>query len=59
VRGILINIGSGKYGGVQITLRTEQDRSRSIFNPLRYIDGVSIGIGVGISLPVSVSRTLK
>lgn len=57
--GYSINIGSGKYGGVQITLRTEQDRTRSIFNPLRYIDGISIGIGVGISLPVSVSRSIK
>ena len=54
--GYTVNIGSGRYGGAQITLRKSQDKKLSIFNPLRYIDGISIGLGVGIASPVSVSR---
>jgi RHS repeat-associated protein len=51
-----------KYGSVQIVLRAEQDRTRSILNPMRYIDGLSAGVGAGVpvlSLPVNVSRTLQ
>jgi len=56
-----INIGvfSGRYGGLQIVPRKEQDRSKWIINPLRYIDGISFGLGVGIALPVTVSGPLK
>jgi RHS repeat-associated protein len=54
--GYALNLGSGRYGGAQITFRKAQDPSKSIFNPLRYIDGVSIGLGLGIAAPISVSR---
>ena len=50
--------GFGKYLGAQITFRQSQDQAKSIFNPLRYIDGVSVGIGGGVALPAVVSRGL-
>jgi len=53
--GYSINIGLGTKLGVQITPRTSQDKNRSVFNPARYIDAVSIGLGKGVSLPVNVS----
>jgi RHS repeat-associated protein len=56
--GYKINLGAGRYAGAQFTLRQSQDTSKSIFNPLRYIDGLSIGLGVGIASPVSISRGL-
>ena len=54
--GNTLNLGAGRYAGAQITFRQYQDTTKSIFNPLRYIDGVSIGLGVGLASPVSVSR---
>lgn len=56
--GTTLNLGVGRYAGAQITFRQSQDQTKSIFNPLRYIDGASIGLGVGIATPVSVSRGL-
>ena len=54
--GTTLNFGAGRYAGLQITFRQSQDQSLSIFNPARYIDGVSIGLGIGIATPVSASR---
>jgi RHS repeat-associated protein len=54
--GTTVNLGAGRYSGAQITFRNSQDQSLSIFNPARYIDAVSIGLGIGIATPVSVSR---
>lgn len=54
--GTTINLGAGRYAGAQITFRQSQDQSLSIFNPARYIDGISIGLGIGIATPVSASR---
>jgi uncharacterized protein RhaS with RHS repeats len=56
--GPTIGIGSGRYGGVQITLRKEFDSSRSLLNPLRYIDGMSVGIGLGVGLPATVTAPI-
>lgn len=56
--GYSINIGLGTKLGVQITPRSSQDTNRSIFNPARYIDGISFGLGKGISLPVNVSGAM-
>jgi RHS repeat-associated protein len=57
--GPSINFGLGTRAGVQIVPRLVQDRSKSIFNPLRYIDGISLGIGAGVALPVNVSQPLN
>ncbi|MDR0275842.1 MAG: hypothetical protein LBI48_11010, partial [Burkholderiaceae bacterium] len=55
-----INIGLGRFGtGIQITPRTSQDESKWFFDPTRYIDGISFGLGVGIALPVTVSTTIS
>ncbi len=54
--GYTVNLGAGRYAGAQITLRQTQDQTKSVVDPRRYIDGISIGLGVGIALPVSVSR---
>jgi RHS repeat-associated protein len=54
--GWTVNFGMGKYAGVQITLRKNQDTSASIWNPLRYIDGISFGLGVGDTSPISFSH---
>jgi hypothetical protein len=51
-----INFGLGTRSGIQVTPRLNQDLTKSIFNPLRYIDGISFGLGVGIASPVNVSR---
>jgi RHS repeat-associated protein len=53
--GATFTLGLGRRSGISITLRSSQDTSRSILNPLRYIDGFSLGLGVGIALPVSAS----
>ena len=57
--GATIGIGSGRYGGVQITIRKEFDSSRSWLNPLKYIDEMSVGIGLGIGLPATVTAPLE
>jgi RHS repeat-associated protein len=57
--GNTLNLGAGRYAGAQITFRKTQDQTKSIFNPSRYIDGMSIGLGIGMATPVSVSRGLK
>lgn len=54
--GYTINLGAGRYAGAQITLAQTHDQTKSYFNPTRYIDGLSIGLGIGAALPVSVSR---
>ena len=51
-----INFGLGTFGGIQITPRISQDQSKSIFNPTRYIDGISFGIGIGVATPINGSR---
>jgi RHS repeat-associated protein len=56
--GVTINYGLGKYFGFSITHRLFQDTSLSIFNPYRYIDGVTLNIGFGANIfasPVSIS----
>ena len=53
--GPVIAFGSGRYGGFQITLRKEFDPNRSWYDPLKYIDAVSVGLGVGLGLPVSIT----
>jgi hypothetical protein len=42
-----------------IVPRLVQDRTRYIFDPRRYLDGISLGIGVGVALPVNLSLELK
>jgi RHS repeat-associated protein len=53
--GATFTLGLGRRSGISVTLRSSQDTSRFILNPLRYVDGFSIGFGAGIALPVSVS----
>ena len=53
--GSVVAIGSGRYGGVQITLRKEFDPNRSWYDPLKYIDAISVGLGVGLGLPASIT----
>jgi RHS repeat-associated protein len=51
-----VNLGLGKYFGIQVIPRTELDLSKSIFNPIRYFDAVSVGFGPpAFALPISVS----
>ena len=47
--GNTINIGLGRYLGVQFN-----ERKDSIwYNPFTWFDGISVGLGLGISLPVT------
>jgi len=46
-----INTRIGTKLGIQITPRKSINMNRSIINPARYIDGISIWIGVDISTP--------
>ncbi|WP_246325325.1 RHS repeat-associated core domain-containing protein [Dissulfurirhabdus thermomarina] len=57
--GPTVGIGAGRYGGIQFTLRREFDESRSWYDPLRYLDGVSVGLGIGLGLPVNVTVPLE
>ncbi|KUG21933.1 hypothetical protein ASZ90_008299 [hydrocarbon metagenome] len=57
--GETINIGSGRYGGIQITLRKDFDTTKGIFNPLRYVDGISVGLGLGLGSPVTFTTKLN
>ncbi len=57
--GPAISIGSGKYGGIQITLRKEFDPNGKWYDPLKYIDGVTVGLGLGLSFPVSVTVPIE
>ncbi len=50
--GKSINIGLGKYGGLQITLNKDWNKT---WNPLHWVDGISVGLGVGLSSPLTVS----
>lgn len=55
-----ISFGSSKYLGLNIVPHLVQDTSKSIFNPLRYIDAFSVGLGFGLNYfdsPVSVTRS--
>jgi hypothetical protein len=54
-----INFGLRTKGGIQITPRSAIDPNKSIFNPLRYIDGISFGLGIGIASPVNASGGMK
>jgi hypothetical protein len=56
--GPTIGIGSGRYGGVQFTLRKEFDPNISWYNPLKYIDGVSVGLSLGLGLPASLTTSI-
>lgn len=42
-RGISFNLGLGRYGGVQLNFKGGK------------FDGISFGLGVGVSLPVSLT----
>jgi uncharacterized protein RhaS with RHS repeats len=53
--GPVISAGSGRYGGIQLTLRKEFDSYRSWYDPLKYIDGISFGLGLGIGFPLSLT----
>ena len=53
---ISINFGLGTRSGIQIIPRITPDQTKFIFNPLRYIDGISFGLGLGIASPINVSR---
>ena len=57
--GPVIGLGLGRYGGVQITIRNEIDPSRGWYDPLRYIDGASVGLGLAIGLPVTVTVPIE
>jgi RHS repeat-associated protein len=50
-----INLGFGRYAGVQFTPRVSQDRSKWFFDATRYIDSISFGLGFGLAFPVTVS----
>jgi RHS repeat-associated protein len=54
---VSLNFGLGRYGGIQITPRVSQDKSKWFFDPTRYIDGISFGLGIGLALPVTASHT--
>lgn len=51
--GETISLGSGKYGGVQFVLRNDFDPFMPWYNPLKYLDGISVGLGLGLGLPAS------
>ena len=53
--GATFTLGLGRRSGVSVTLRSSQDTSLFILNPLRYIDGFSFGFGVGITAPVTAT----
>ncbi len=57
--GSTIAIGSGRYGGAQITLRNEFDPNKAWYDPLKYIDGVSVGLGLGLGLPVNFTTPIR
>lgn len=52
--GDTINLGLGRYAGVQITLRKDFTWS----DPTTWVDGVTVGLGLGASLPVSYTIPL-
>jgi len=49
--GYQVNFGIGTKLGIQITPTECPDESKSWWDPRRYIDGVSIGLGVGVPIP--------
>ena len=57
--GPTIGIGAGRYGGIQFTLRREFDQSRAWYDPLKYLDGLSVGLGLGLGLPVNVTSPVE
>lgn len=57
--GPSINFGIGKYVGVQITLRNDFDPNRIWINPFKYLDGVSVGLGLGVGFPLNITVPLK
>jgi RHS repeat-associated protein len=56
--GYQLNFGLNKFFGVQLTFVDNQNTTLSFFNPARYIDGISAGLGFGYAAPVNVSRTV-
>ena len=49
-----INVGQGKYLGIQVTpSNTRAWASKSWYDASRYINGISFGLGVGLSAPIS------
>jgi len=53
-----INLGLGTKGGVQIVPRSSIDPNLPWWNPAKYIDAISIGLGVAVPLsPVNVSAS--
>ena len=53
--GGTINIGVGRYSGIQITLR----KDLQWYRPSTWIDAVTVGLGLGVSLPVSYTVPLR
>jgi RHS repeat-associated protein len=56
--GATIGFGVGRYSGVQITLRNTFDDNRGWYNPLKYIDGISVGLGIGLGTPINITGPL-
>ncbi len=53
---VTINFGLGKYLGVQITPSNATSwLDRQWYYPNRYINGISLGLGIGISTPINAS----
>lgn len=52
------SLGFGKYSGITVTPRIKQDSTKSFINPLRYIDGVQLGLGGGVALPFGMNIDL-
>lgn len=50
-----VNSGLGTYSGAQVTPRRSIDPDQPWWSPYRYIDGISLGVGLGLSAPVNVS----
>jgi filamentous hemagglutinin len=52
-----INFGLGTRGGVQIVPRKNIDKCKPWWDPSRYIDSFSLGIGIGLASPINVSAS--
>ena len=57
--GSTLGAGVGRHGGIQLTFRKDLDPDIPWYNPLKYIDGMSVGLGLGIGLPLSLTKPLQ
>lgn len=57
--GPTLSVGKGKYGGFQLIFRGTPDPDKSQFDPRRYVDGFSFGLGVGYGSPVQLTLPMK